>query len=85
MIAEFLGDAITDSDGNHKEEQNYKYHISWNQLMPVGKKLRKLFEPIKTAEDFQILVGLTEAVSSFDLEIAYNEMVATIKWYNENK
>ena len=28
LIAEFMSYAITDSNGNHKEE--YKYHEDWN-------------------------------------------------------
>lgn len=42
LINLFMGTAIVDKDGIHKEEDGYEYRSSWDLLMPVVEKIESL-------------------------------------------
>jgi hypothetical protein len=75
LIAEFMGYAIIDKEGNHKDT-NYSYHESWDWIMPVVEKI------VETGYAGWITYDLKESLIAVDIDNAYKEIVGFIKWYN---
>lgn len=88
LIAEFMNVDQVDIDTAIDEYGKLKYHLSWDWLMPV---VRKIVE-ICCAEDDEIgafesdqYTSILETVPLGIIEDAYKVVVEFIKWYNENK
>lgn len=92
LIAEFMGLPLTKQEvkftGGFKEVpfQRWKYHESWDWLMPVFQSIKRLQdethfdkrgeELIKTIDKYICLVQIKDA---------HMYIVEFIKWHNENK
>lgn len=66
-------------DNNHRAEEDLHYHISWDWLMPVVRKISNLCE--EPAELDNIKYGLLSA----DIDSVYGYVIELIKEYNENR
>lgn len=84
------GEPIQSTIGPYKGDKPlYMYHQSYDWLMPVGKKINELsindrhISCVNGAEYH--LVMIKEAVSDFDIDLAYKSMIGFINWYNLNK
>lgn len=70
--------------------ENMRFHIEWNWLMPVWKKLSHLVYEYRHAlskEDYiSAHIFTKQVIDSFqrtDLESAYENIVEFIKWHNQ--
>jgi len=94
LIAEFMGEVVhinpngiyyvdytTDDEYNDTLtlEEWAKYHTSWDWLIPVVEKIRKV-SPIIT-RGWRVL----DSIDNFDTILTFKHSVEFIKWYNENK
>ncbi len=71
-----------------------KYHSSWDWLMPVCVKINRT-NTFDTCTDGKYynrnpywvgqLQDLSDRLSSLDISKMFEQVVSTIKWYNENK
>ncbi len=60
-----------------------KYHSDWRELMPVWYKFREL--PFIDGKHKYFFPEITNAILYLDIESAFTELVAAVKWYNQNK
>jgi hypothetical protein len=58
------------------------HRLTWNDLMPVTKKLVYVFNLMF---QFNASKRLKESVGYLDIEIAFNAINHYIQWYNQNK
>lgn len=91
LIAEFMGIEsyrfrnynmfIFDED-NHRTEIDLHYHTSWDWLMPVVSEIKT----IGNIRDrfYEGLDRLDTSIMEVDIELAYQNVVDIIEWYNEN-
>ena len=87
LIAEFMGDALPLNTGmmglseaDVQDLENLKYDTSWDWLMPVLDKVKKIrCLPDEHDESFSWVC------KSSDIEAEYNAVVEFIKTYNQNK
>lgn len=93
LIAEFMGYAIIDSHGNHKDD-NYKYHSSWDWLMMVVQKIESLgFDvnikgiscSVNKLCETNTLVNWVLGDRTKKIDLVYITVVEFIEWYNKNK
>lgn len=70
-----------------KYDNDLKYHTSWEWIMPVWIKFRKIEAPIELEKSFsEWLSSLGWYLYSSDEPIRFFErLVYAIKWYNEQK
>ena len=62
----------------------YKFHTSWDWLMPVLKKISQaLFSEFSDSVRNQW--KMIESPTLYNIEHVYKQAVEFIKWYNENK
>lgn len=88
LIAEFMGQ----SDKLKDSIEYGNFHISWDCLMPVLRKIRIIWLKFewdtedydKCEEIFHLDYTLSELLSA-DITSIYNRIVDFIKWYNTNK
>ncbi len=85
MIAEFM--QIKNTGLSIYAPSEYKYHTSWDWLMPVVEKIQKLYEECmdynnQMPEDYYYKV-LDKGIST-PREIIYKAVVEFIKQYNNN-
>lgn len=73
-----------------KDTTHLNYHKSWDELMPVGKKIRDLLNdmqkkrpPHTACHGDMIEVDIHCAVSEYDIVNAHKHMYTFITWYNE--
>lgn len=86
IIAEFMGYAIVDSAGNHKDKESYKYHTSWDWLMPVVAKCNSLVVGKEKPDNFPVIGRtLSEAMLNNNIGDAFECIFQFIQWYNQNK
>jgi len=96
LIAEFMGGAIkgnivTFNGGWENNNQHWitglQYHTSWDWLMPVYFKLRKI--RLATSQRMmwgKYIGGILQAISEEDNPSpVFRKAVLAIKWYNQNK
>lgn len=68
-----------------------EYHISWDWLMPVGKKISDIFEEKVKSKDYMIdggelfLSRILDEVCYFNIEKLWVAIVEYIEWYNINE
>ena len=93
LIAEFMGlDTITFNKEMYllkwknnlvqkKDDNIFKFHEDWNELMEV---VKKCFEYGELHNEFreQIIASLAGVI---DIEDTYSACIDFIKWYNANK
>jgi hypothetical protein len=81
LIAEFMG--VYNYNSEWTEEANaeqYKYHTSWDWLMPVLKKINLKLTP-QNYDEWRMISKPTE----YTIESVHNQAVQFIKLHNENK
>ncbi len=72
---------------NEKIEAYFKYHTSWDWLMPVFKKLNELFKSKQIQHDMEssaIHDCLLYSILNVDINSAHKLIVQLIQWYNIN-
>ena len=94
IIAEFMGYAIIDKEGNHKDI-DYKYHSSWDWLMKVVEKIEqegasviigrffceiKYENPLNQKQNYSLRLAC-----GIKINAVYEATLDFIKWYNKNK
>lgn len=95
IVDEFMGNQITDIDGNIKNDRELHYHTSWDWLMLVVEKIESLnhnegkfdcgveiyYERCSIiAWHGEVLVDYT---GPSKLIATYNAVVLFIQWFNE--
>ena len=95
LIAEFMGWDIlspttippnlhlSNLEVDNGEIPNFKFHSSWDWLMPVVEKIDNLFGEDDIVDD--MINKVHNAVLQFNRDITYNAVVEFIKWHNLNK
>ena len=92
LVAEFDGWVIDNSfpdkdrtyikNGGIELDTTFKYHTSWDWLMPVVQKICKLHRPSK---EYFLIEKLYQSCFDNTPIKTYKAVVEFIKWYNENK
>jgi len=64
-----------------------KFHLQWDWLMPVVKKIRDVINVELYSDDYFNIADLTKRMNSYDYDLnqVYEAVVEFIKWYNKNK
>ena len=95
LIAEFMGwdiESLSTIPSNlhpsnleldNDEVLEYKYHTSWDWLMPVVQKIDAMFAEADEVDD--AINRVHNAVLSFDIDNTYDAAVKFIKTYNDGK
>jgi hypothetical protein len=66
----------------------FKYHCSWNELMPACQKWDNLYEEIepKNAHKYvELSDKLDDTVILYEIVPLWLQLVENIRWYNEQK
>lgn len=86
LIAEFMGiekivktDGITFVDNNTKMVYELKYHLSWEWLMPVIKKI----DGLNMHRVYPNMERFWQTLTEIDNEKMFGECIEFINWYNE--
>lgn len=78
---------ITDTLSIPSKPSNFKYHSSWDWLMPVAKKINNL-SPIegkfKEMEEWWDLID-NSVTQNYEIAEAYPFIVQFLQWYNNQK
>ena len=107
LIAEFMGmteyeyptdmpEWVNIYGSNEKNYINFRYHSSWDWLMPVVEKIGKEYDVRITWQPTAINVTYIDRPDVFDSEISsmggmtalentYRSVVKFIEWFNKNK
>ena len=93
LIAEFMGmesfkdmlSALNNGKINISTDiyEQAKYHSSWDWLMPVVSEIKTIGSI--TDRFYEGLDRLDNCIMEVDIELAYQNVVDIIEWYNENK
>ncbi len=88
MIAEFMGLAPNECGVYQTKRgpyhlENLSYHISWDWLMPVVKKIDDLFGNTDEVDDMINVVH--NAVLQFNIRTTHQAVIEFINEYNKNK
>ena len=67
------------------EENNLKYHKSWEWLIPTLTKIGILFDDNPKIRNVKIINFLDWDLTELLIEEVYQTIVNFIKWYNKNK
>jgi len=92
LIAEFMGEKFTDNSGvvqglnykliekkHGKGNNGFRFHTSWDWLMPVVEKCFDTQQPEEGQHYF-----INESLLTMDIEVVYDRVVEFIKQYNES-
>jgi hypothetical protein len=98
LIAKFMGGKtwnndiflfpVGESPLEHQSEmaKYFKYHSSWDWLMPVVEKINEIFAPLTTplivTTAGVFLTKIHNAICEVDIKLAHSEIVSALKWYN---
>jgi hypothetical protein len=100
LIAEFMGaykgkkesiaydlDCKFPDGSDRKVPELFKYHISWDWLMPVVKKIREMANVELSIDEYDEIKEIVWRINPFDydLEQVYRAVVQFIQWYNNQK
>lgn len=69
IIAEFM---------DSKHLNNFSYSTSWDELIPVVKKIQKL-----QVEDFTKKKPIIHALMDLEIESLYNSVVVFLQWWSK--
>lgn len=94
LIAEFMGLPLTKQEmefsGDRKMKtvpfMTWRYDTSWDWLMDACKKWDETNFPIDKNTMIEFVkrsIDLDNAVATYDIQLAYQQLVKNIKWYNE--
>ena len=88
----------TNSEHNYRicDFDGLKYDSSWNELMPVVKKIKNFKVPQRAMkehedrkyvhkDDAKYQNNVIDSLKEVDIKLSYNKVVEFIGWYNENK
>lgn len=83
IILEFMGD-VRITSGARIAYTTLQYHASWDWLMPVWNKFKKLkFKSMTTSlEHIKIKSSISDSIVQGKIENAFVELVTGIRWYN---
>jgi hypothetical protein len=85
LIAEFMDveHTLRDSKTDIPFSVNLNYHISWDWIIPVLKKIETVSDIIP--DNSNLIGDITMAQLDYDLTELNLAIVEFIKWYNKNK
>ena len=81
IIAEFMGkDDLYKGMSDARAKRIYKYHTSWDWLMPVVQKCFDTQQPEEGQHYF-----INESLLTMDIGVVYDRVVEFINQYNKTK
>jgi len=86
LIAEFMGnEKVNKNTSDDVYFHHYKYHSSWDWLVPACRKWGILSETENIGcKDYEDLSDALDAeISTYLIEPTFNQLVLCIKWYNQ--
>lgn len=94
VIGEFMDSLTVDMHGNIKEDlTSFKYHSSWNDLMPVVEKIESLGYVVNIKQNTVFMQNnnkVENCMHGYTVEKSkkvaiYKAVIQFIKWYNQQK